>query len=71
MFLEQKRKEQGNLNKVLYLVKKRVPELKCILSGARMSEFLEFRTLIAKFFGLIAALGGGKQNFIFYIKKTD
>jgi H+/Cl- antiporter ClcA len=36
-----------------------VPELKCILSGARMSECLEFRILIAKYFGLIACLGAG------------
>lgn len=37
-----------------------VPELKCIITGSRMYEYLEFRVLIAKFFGMITALGAGK-----------
>ena len=36
-----------------------VPELKCIITGSRMHQYLEFRVLIAKFFGMITALGAG------------
>lgn len=36
-----------------------VPELKCIVTGSRMYEYLEFRVLIAKFFGMISGLGAG------------
>lgn len=41
-----------------------VAEIKCILSAARMSEYLKGQILIAKFLSLITALGGGKI-FIF------
>ena len=43
-----------------------VPELKCIITGSRMYQYLEFRVLIAKFFGLISALGAGHLKFWFY-----
>lgn len=36
-----------------------VPELKCIITGSRMHNYIEFRVLIAKFFGMISALGAG------------
>ena len=38
-----------------------VAEVKCILTGARMSQFLEFRVLVAKFFGLFAAISSGLE----------
>ncbi len=36
-----------------------VAEIKCILTGSRLYEYLDFRILAAKFISLIAAIGGG------------
>ncbi len=48
-----------------------VPEIKCILSGARMAEYLGHKILIAKFLSLITALGAGLSLFcVFLLRNT-
>lgn len=36
-----------------------IPELKTILRGVVLKEYLTFRTLVTKFVGLVMALGSG------------
>lgn len=36
-----------------------IPEMKCILSGVGLNQYLSMRTLIAKVIGLVAAMGSG------------
>lgn len=36
-----------------------IPEMKAFLAGAWLNHFLEFRTLVAKLFGLVLSLGSG------------
>lgn len=39
-----------------------VAEIKCILTGSRLYEYLNFRILAAKFISLITAIGGGTNK---------
>lgn len=41
-----------------------VPEMKSVLRGAILNNYLNFRTLIAIFFGLTFAMGSGKTTLI-------
>lgn len=36
-----------------------IPEMKTILRGVTLKEYLTFKTLVAKFIGLMATLGSG------------
>ena len=43
-----------------------VAEIKCILSGARMAEYLHFKILLAKFCSLITSIGAGFKFTAFF-----
>ena len=38
-----------------------IPEMKSILSGVSLKEYLSIKTLIAKIVGLVFAVGSGKE----------